>query len=581
MKNVYATFLLLVLITCSTMAGAQNLQWMRTYGGGYIQSLAITMDRQGNTITAGFFYGGINFGSTVGTFVANGASKDMFVCKHSALGTLLWAKAIGGRGEDSFTGVSVDSAENIYLMGTFQDTVDFNPDPQVMDTLSATWNDYSGFVLKLNAAGVEQWVRTIRSNSGHIGGGIATDAQGNVFASGEYNGPADFDPGPGTYILGSPSSGSVYVLALDAAGTFRWARSINEPGNNTHGSARGPLVALDSRHNVLLSGYYVGTIDVDPGAAVFLLTTVAGSGFDNFVLKLNPAGNLVWAKTLVGTANTSAVAICTDRHSNVYLTGSFEGKTDFNPGTAAADTFFLTTAGYNDNFILKLDSMGVLAWAKGIGDTLYDYGGSICTDTLGNVYTSGDFIGEVNFNPSATPAQPLVSTGYFDQFIMKMNSNGQFMWARSTGGANSHSFGTGIVPDNSGNVYTTGYFMNTVDFDPNAGTAFASTSVPSTDNFFLLKLGPWATSIPGGLALPQGLLSVAPVPTSGKANVYFENALNDASLDVLDATGRLLYRYFHQQGKELCVDLTAEPAGLYYLLIREGAKTWLGKVVRQ
>ncbi len=138
--------------------------------------------------------------------------------------------------------------------------------------------------------------------------------------------------------------------------------------------------------------------------------------------------------------------------------------------------------------IERLESRSMLsgdfAFAVGIGGTGTDFGAAIATDALGNVYTSGDFSGTVDFDPGAGTFN-LTSAGQSDIFVSKLDSAGNFVWARNLGGA-GFEFGAAIALDGLGNVYTTGRFSLSADFDPGVA-GFTLTSAGASD-IFISKL---------------------------------------------------------------------------------------------
>ena len=186
---------------------------------------------------------------------------------------------------------------------------------------------------------------------------------------------------------------------------------------------------------------------------------------DIFVSKIDNLGNFVWAKRMGGSNFDFGTCIEVDSADNVYTTGRFYGMVDFDPG---AGIFIIIAAGYDDVFVSKLDSAGNFVWAKHMGGTGFDNGSGIIVDSAGSVYTTGEFSGTADFDPGAGTFN-LISDGSRDIFVSKLDSTGDFVWAKAMGGWSVYEHTYGIAVDSTGNVYTTGYFQNTVDFDPGAG----------------------------------------------------------------------------------------------------------------
>lgn len=320
------------------------------------------------------------------------------------------------------------------------------------------------------------WAKSMGGTSDDWGYSIATDASGNVYTTGYFQGTVDFDPGEGIFNLNAIGCLDIFISKLDASGNFVYAKSIG----GTSGGSYGTSISLDASDNVYITGGFHGTVDFDPGAGTFNLTSSGGS--DIFILKLGSSGNFVYAKSLGGTGDDVGNSIVTDVLGNVYTTGSFQETTDFDPGVG---TFNLTSAGGNDIFISKLDSTGNFIYAKSMGGTdNYDIGYSIAIDTFNNVYTTGSFRTTADFDPGVGTFN-LTSMGGWEIFILKLNSSGNFIWAKQMGGTwydESYS----ISLDASCNVYTTGYFQSTADFDPGVGT-FNLTSTGYRD-IFISKL---------------------------------------------------------------------------------------------
>jgi hypothetical protein len=238
-------------------------------------------------------------------------------------------------------------------------------------------------------------------------------------------------------------------------------------------------ISVDSSGNVYTTGPFQGTADFDPGAGTANLTSAGGD--DSFISKLDSSGNYVWAKQLGGIGNDVGYGISVDSSGNVYITGTFNDTADFDPGAGTAN---LTSVGSQDSFISKLDSSGNYVWAKQLGGTSADVARDISMDSGGNVYTTGTFQGTADFDPGASTAN-LTSAGGRDSFISKLDSSGNYVWAKQLGGT-GNDIGRSISVDSSSNVYTVGYFTGTADFDPGASTA--NLTAGGATNSFISKL---------------------------------------------------------------------------------------------
>lgn len=351
----------------------------------------------------------------------------------------------------------------------------------------------------LNSQTNFQWAKKIGStNYSDRGYAIATDVFGNVYTTGFFSGTADFDPGAGTYTMssaGSSNNPDIYISKLDVNGNFVWAQQIGAVSSDF-----GRSIAVDGSGNILVTGSFQGTADFNAGAGVNNLTSFGSN--DIFVLKLNALGNFIWAKNMGGTIDDIGHSIATDVSGNVYTTGYFTGTADFDPSVS---TFTMNGLGGQENvFISKLDALGNFVWAKQFNGTTGSpqaFGNGIKLDGSGNVYVGGSFTGNIDFDPSAATFS--VAAINMDIFISKLDGSGNLIWVKSMGGTGGSNTANSIAIDATNNIYATGYFDQTTDFDPGAAS-FTITSFGSTD-VFILKLDAsgnfvWAKKI----GSPQG-----------------------------------------------------------------------------
>jgi hypothetical protein len=252
---------------------------------------------------------------------------------------------------------------------------------------------------------------------------------------------------------------------ISAQEILTWVNSVGSTDNDLATS-----VTVDLNGNVYTTGYFQGTVDFDPGVGVFNLTSNGVE--DVFVQKLSSSGDLIWAKSFGGSGNSDrGVEIATDLLGNVITVGQMSSTIDFDPGAGVSN---LTSNGGNDVFIQKLNANGDFLWAKNIGGTGTDFVRSVCLDLNNNIYLTGQFSATVDFDPGSGVVN-LTSNGSYDVFVQKLDSNGDFIWAK-TMGTTTEEDSYSITVDNLGNVYTTGEFSNTVDFDPSANVSNATSN---------------------------------------------------------------------------------------------------------
>ena len=290
-----------------------------------------------------------------------------------------------------------------------------------------------------------------------------------------------------------------------ANGNFVWAKSMG--GASTD---QGLDIAVDGSGSVYTTGAFQGTMDFDPGPGTFNLTSNGNE--DVFVSKLDSNGDFVWAKTIGGAGTDQGLGIAVDGSGNVHTTGLFDGTMDFDPGPGA---YNLIGSGVSDIFVSKLDSNGDFVWAKSMSGRR-STGRGIAVDGEGNVHVTGFFIGTGDFDPGPGTFN-LTGSEVSDVFIPKLDSNGNFVWAKSMAGRNV-ARGYGIAVDGSGNVHTVGRFVRTVDFEPGS-SAFVIKSSGDRD-IFVSKLDNngnfvWAKSM-GGTNMARG----NGITVDGSGNVY-------------------------------------------------------------
>ena len=337
----------------SKLDASGNFVWAKQFGGtgSNVIGSSLAVDSSGNVYSTGDFSGTIDFDPGIGVQnLTSFGSNDIFISKLDSFGNFVWAKRIGGIDTDRGTDIKVaDSGSNIYYTGEFRGTVDFDPNGGVFNLTSSGSRDI--YISELDTSGNLVWAKKIGSSGADRGHSAAIDNANNyLYITGEYSGTTDFNPSNGVYNLTAVGGQDCFITKFDMSGNFVWARSMGGPAPEEPGNS----IQLDSNGDVIVTGWFWGTSDFDPGINTFNLTAFGQS--DVFIAKLDSEGDFLWAKNLGGAGEVyvSSWSSALDSSDNIYTTGNFEGGTvDFDQGTS---TFDLTPYGESDIFIHKMRS---------------------------------------------------------------------------------------------------------------------------------------------------------------------------------------------------------------------------------
>ncbi len=547
---------------------AQNFSWAKSFGGTYYdEGRSVVVDNMGNIFIAGYFEGTVDFNPDSGTFnLKSVGGNDVFVSKFSASGNLIWAKRVGGFGNNHGNGIAIDKENNIYVTGYFNETTDFDPGSGIYNIIPPSPMKNNAFVLKLDSDGNFIWAK----NFGGVPNSIDVDIEGNVYTTGYFNDSFDFDPGPGTYKLISTGNSDIFIVKLDNMGNFVWANSLK---GSPKISESAESISIDKFGNILVTGDFTGTVDFDPSASTHYLTSMGWK--DIFVLKLNSSGNLVWVKKMGGKSNDGGFSIAVDKEGNVYTTGIFRDTSDFDPGTGIQNS---VASGDFDIFISKLDSNGDFKWARCVGGSQNDRGLSIDVDAGGNAYITGYFYSTADFDPGPR-IYNLTSNGYSNIFILKLNSLGNFVSTKNIGGFdidNGHS----IFLDAFENIYITGGFYQTCYFDQDTLNNYTKSN--GDRDVFIAKFN---NSSSGIEEVFKNAVIFYPNPTNGKILISgnIENR-NINSIEIIDFSGKTMIElldFGKNQTLNTTIDISTFSSGLYFVKVKTNNEILIKKVVKR
>ena len=308
-----------------------NFQWVKEFqcksasNFGFIGTVGIAIDFAGYIYLSGAFYDTVDFDPGPGEYYLSAVSlhPNIAVVKLSPSGDFVWAKQIGGNTNTSALGwrdMKIDK-RGVYIIGAFGGTIDVDPGPATIN-MSPIGTPNAMLIERLDTAGNYLWAKQINGGSAL---GLYVDTFSNLYLTGAFNNTVDFDPDAPIAHLVSNGNSDIFIAKLDSLANYQWARAVGGPGSDM---AQG--IAVDNFGNVIVTGYYAGgTVDFDPGLGVYNIT---GSSRDMFTLRLRGNGDFAWAKSVSPMGNDDGRAVTTDTQGNVYTTGEFFSPADFDPG---------------------------------------------------------------------------------------------------------------------------------------------------------------------------------------------------------------------------------------------------------
>ncbi|MDP1801751.1 MAG: T9SS type A sorting domain-containing protein [Bacteroidota bacterium] len=383
-------------------AGA--LIWARRIGGPKTDvCYGLAIDNLGNCLITGTFDSTATFNAALTATLASNGSQDVFLMKLNPVGFLLWHTGFGGTGNDRGKTIAVNSANDVYVAGYFEGTVDTDPSAgsNILFSNGATDIFFSGFAPNGNFV----WGKGIGSATDDEPRSIAIDNAGELVMTGGFSQTTDFDPGPGFGFLNCSGAYDIFLAKYNSSGAYIFANKIGAAGGD-HAMS----LCVDAANNYIISGDFSGTVDFDP-ATFSTVNLIASGPYDGFVAKYNSLGTYQWVRHISGINGQTADGVNTDLNSNIYITGKYGATTNFG-------SIILSNTGPLDQYISKYDASGNNLWVSRAGGNNFNVGGSLVIDNSNNIYSTGYFYGVSDFDPSFLTAN-LASAGAGDVFLLK------------------------------------------------------------------------------------------------------------------------------------------------------------------
>ncbi len=515
--------------------------------------------------------------------------------------TFDWAKSAGSNSYDIANGLRTDAAGNTIITGWFRDSCWFGTTPVVSN------GGYEYFVAKYDANGNLQWVRTAGGSGNDIGYGVDFGQNGDVYVTGTFRGTVQF----GSITLVSNGNNSdIFVAKYDAAGNIQWATNAGGTLDD-----QGQDLSVDPNGNAYVTGYFKGT-------ALFGASTLVSAGqSDAFLAKYDQNGNLKWARKGSGSNYDNGYGVAATA-TGAVITGYFRTAATFG-------THSLTSAGNEDAYLVRYDTLGNVIWATADGGSQREQGNRVRMDNNDNIYVCGNYEGTAQFGSVTLNATGTWSNAY----VAKYNGSGTVQWAKGFGGYNA-TIGGGVGVTGTGTLYLTGYFKDTITVESNTlvsngdwdiyvgkydtnGNLQWITSAGGTggDNGYAIDADANGYAYVAGVIRNTVTFSSTTLTSAGIADIYvakirtvvtgFEDLASNETVNVFpnpttdritiqandikegrvtatlyDLSGKQIQQVSRGAGRDIIIDMVNLPAGAFLLVVQGETTTHQLKVIK-
>jgi len=340
----------------------QEIFRMKNTGNGNFTGTSVLIDTIGNIFLSGTFDNTLILGGVSTQAIGN---SDGFVAKINSVGTVLWIKTCGGMGYESISAMVLDKADNIYITGAFQASI-------ALENTTLTGNGGNNvFVAKYDGNGSFQWAQKADGNTSndYVGSRSIAFANGTVFVTGTFDGNANFYS---TKLTTGATESDAYIAAFNSSTSISWVKQIHNADIN--------IMKLDPENNLCLAGNFSNGTDFDN---IHLQATKGLFVSNIFIAKLDFNGKAMWAQRAGSDYSDYCGALAVDSKENFYIAGSFSD-------TATFGNTKLISNGEQDLFVAKYDKYGNKLWLRGLGADGEDAGVTLCVNNAENsVYLIG------------------------------------------------------------------------------------------------------------------------------------------------------------------------------------------------
>lgn len=443
-------------LTMSSQLAAQDISWVTTFDSESAITKSVTVDQDGFIYSLTDFKGSITLN---GTTIVSGGETDILFTKQHPDGSIIWYRQFTGANYDLGTDIQLDNNEDIVILGNYNGEISFeenNPNAVLTFQNNAVYAE--AFITKFNKNGSFIWAKKFTTTENSYIHELAFDADNNYYFNGNFQEEIDLDPSQNDVTVTS-QQGTTFILTLNedgeylrhilhkranftsidiynntiyAAGTFSDSVSFDNGGTwlfgvqyldlfiakfdldgtlqeanvfGGNGFEHASSIRVSPNGNIILTGDFENTCNFSIDGGTVELTSYGNT--DAFIVSYNPNKSINWIKHLGGSNEDHGLAVNINNTDEILV--AMIGK-----NSVTSDLFstpVTTNTNSTDVFISKLSADGTVAWNYMVNSSGFDHSSQVFFDDFGSYYMTGQFGGEVNFNPSGTAIIKDILTG--------------------------------------------------------------------------------------------------------------------------------------------------------------------------
>lgn len=529
MSNLKLLYMLKVLqflfLFYAAFSFGQDLHWGHQFGDS-------DMDRSTDVLTDddGYVYVAINFIGDIDLnpsgeelIISSESRKDGVIAKYSRDGELVWFVHFESISDYAHVkDIELDASGRLIVLGEFEGSmrvINETEEVHTTEVMSAT-----SFICEFDTDGEFASLKALDLG---VVRGFTIDAENNRYVYGYFLDTYTFESG--VELTAALYDG--FVLKLNSDNTLLWVKQFAATE-----FCRIHKVEVNADNELVVLGLFRSEVDCNPSAAEEIFSTTSANS-DMFVVKLDYDGEFIWSGQLTGWGELNMGDLAVDELNNIYIVGAFYNTADFDPGVGE---FNMTSSG-TGAFVCKWNNDREFVWGQQIEREVLVSSYDRILIKNGLLYLGGFLIGgSYDFNPDPDEEDIMITTGVTDCFVHVLGNDGEFV---NVFPINGLGFGdvSAIAVDDLNNIYASGSFTNTLNFEPGMDEVESSGEA----DVFFLKYGFSFASVP---VESEITFNVFPNPSNG--NFFISTPEDSFSIQIHALDGKLVYEEVSGIGKK-------------------------------